>query len=191
MILNLAPTSLSRKLEIVEQRAARRVAAHHRLTCQRILEGARLRGLEGRADAGRDIGAAEILELGRLEARLHALVEQRADDHPGKDHADGQAILRRARIEVVGEVDAAGARHVLDHDRRLARDVLGNMPRQRPRVDVVAAAGIAADDHGDGLLGVEVVGNRRAGEHAAEADEGRQHSARHRSWSQSIFSGPL
>jgi hypothetical protein len=53
---------------------------------------------------------------------------------------------------------AARARHVGHHHGGIAGDVFGHVPRQEPRVDVVAAAGRRADDHRDLLALVELRG---------------------------------
>ena len=75
-------------------------------------------------------------------------------------------------LDVLRGLGAAGARHVLDHDGRLAGDVAAEMARHRARVDVVAAARSAADDHLDGLAGVVVGGGKRgAGQRSAGRDQ--------------------
>ena len=62
------------------------------------------------------------------------------------------------REHVVGGRDPR--RHVLHDDRGIARDVLAEMPRGHPRLQVVAAADAGADDEGDLLAGVEILGRR-------------------------------
>ena len=59
------------------------------------------------------------------------------------------AVLRRDVVEVRDRGVAAGARHVGDDHARIAGDVLAHVAGEQPRVDVVAAAGRGADDHGD------------------------------------------
>ena len=51
---------------------------------------------------------------------------------------------------------AAGARHVLHHDGRLARNVLAQILGEGAGIGVVAAARRGADQHADGLALVEV-----------------------------------
>ena len=73
---------------------------------------------------------------------------------PGMMPAIDGAVLRRDGGDVLRGLGAARARHVLDHDVRLAGNVAAEMARHRARVDVVAAAGRRADDQVDGLAGV-------------------------------------
>src|SRR5262249_12900033 len=54
------------------------------------------------------------------------------------------------------EPQAAGALHVLHHDRRVARDVLAQVPSDGPRIEVVAAADAVADVEVEGTAFVEV-----------------------------------
>ena len=72
---------------------------------------------------------------------------------------------------------AAGARHVLDHDARLAGDVPRQMPRECARIDVVAAAGIAADDEFDGFAGEEILRGGGGG-HECREDGGERDPTR-------------
>jgi hypothetical protein len=55
---------------------------------------------------------------------------------------------------VTGRAQAAGARHVLNHDPRLAGDVLAEVIRDHARVEIEAAAGRIAGDqrHGPALV---------------------------------------
>ena len=98
--------------------------------------------------AGRDLvgDAAEPRELGAVE--LRALREQGRDSHLAAEGADGGAVLRRRRIDVLRRPLAAGARQVLHDDVRMAGDVIGNMPRQQTAVDVVAATGLVSRSPG-------------------------------------------
>ena len=70
------------------------------------------------------------------------------------------AVGGRDRIHLVASPRAAGARHVLHHDHRVAGNVPIHMPRNGARIDVEAAAGCIADYKIDGLAGVEVGGAR-------------------------------
>ena len=47
---------------------------------------------------------------------------------------------------IIRRLEAAGARHVLRDDRRIARNVLAHMLREHASVEIVAAAGREADD---------------------------------------------
>ena len=47
--------------------------------------------------------------------------------------AEGGAVLRRDRIDVLRGAQAAGAGHVLRHDRGAARDVLADVARETSR----------------------------------------------------------
>ena len=51
-----------------------------------------------------------------------------------------------------------------DDDLRAARDIFGHMGGERPRIEIVTAAGAGADQKGDGFAGVEsldALGERR------------------------------
>ena len=145
---------------VVAGRGADRARAHDGLPLQGVGERLDAGAFVRRADAGRAVGAGEKLEFGRIEQRLRALFEQWRDDHPGKHRPDRRAVLGRHRIDVRCGAAAAGAGLVLDHDRRLARNEAGQMPRNGAGIDVVTAADVAADDQFDGLAGIEV-GRRR------------------------------
>src|SRR5262249_51698660 len=62
------------------------------------------------------------------------------------EQAERGAILRRGAIKVVGRSQAAGAHHVLNRDRRVARNEPADMARDEPRRKVVAAARSVADN---------------------------------------------
>ena len=81
---------------------------------------------------------------------------------------------------MIGGDEAAGARHVLRHDRRLAGEVPADVPADRAAPQVVAAARPETDDHLHGLAGERV--RLSAGGREAEADErGCQRDRRERS----------
>jgi hypothetical protein len=87
-------------------------------------------------------------------------------------------------VPSLGALQAAGARHIVDDDRRLAGNVLAHVLSQKTAVDVVAAAGAVADDHGDRLAFVEIF--HRIG--ARLAREGsRDQQCRHRPPHQHFF----
>jgi len=56
---------------------------------------------------------------------------------------------------MIGGDDASRPRHVFDDDRGIARNMLGEMPADQPRILVVAAAGGKPDDDPHGLAAVE------------------------------------
>jgi hypothetical protein len=85
-------------------------------------------------------------------------VEQRVENGAVLQRSDDGAVPRRDVEEVRGGGVAARARHVGHHHGGIAGDVFGHVPRQEPRVDVVAAAGRRADDHRDLLALVELRG---------------------------------
>jgi hypothetical protein len=68
-----------------------------------------------------------------------------------------RAVLRRDAGHIIGGGEAARARHVHDHEARIAGDVLAEMPRQHPRIGIVVVAGAAEGDDGDLLAGVEMI----------------------------------
>src|SRR5262249_3710318 len=99
-------------------------------------------------------GAAEIFEV--LVTRAQALVAERlAERIPGAIE-NGKPVGRGALVDVIGGVPTAGARHVLDHDRGLPRDVLAQICGEGARERVNRAASVDPDDHGEPLAGVEV-----------------------------------
>ncbi len=81
------------------------------------------------------------------------------------------AVARRDLRHVVGGGDAAAARHVDDHELRIARNVLAHEAGEQPRILVVVAAGRGADDHADLLALVEI--GHRLGERPALDMTGR------------------
>src|SRR5439155_9903514 len=66
------------------------------------------------------------------------------------------AVLGRHGLHIGGELVAAGARHVLRHDYRVAGDVAAEFAREQPRISVVAAARRAADVEVDLPAAVEL-----------------------------------
>ena len=118
-----------------------------------VLAGA---GVPG--DAGRDLvgDAAEPGELGAVELGAGRRQQRRRRDGAA-ERADGGAVLRRHRIDELRGAQAAGAGHVLRHDIGVSGDVLAEMARQQPAVEIVAAADAVADDQIDGLALVEIL----------------------------------
>ena len=104
-------------------------------------------------------------EIGELDLELLG-IGQRVGDHAGIEGGDDGAVLVGRAIEVAHGREAAGARHVLHDDVRLAGDVVADVAAERAGVEVVAAARREADDNRDRLAGVEGVvlrGGRSAG----------------------------
>ena len=60
--------------------------------------------------------------------------------------------------EILRGIDAAGSRHVLDHEGGIAREVLAHVPCQQASIGIITAARRVADNHGDLLALVEIVG---------------------------------
>src|SRR5215208_161812 len=136
-------------------------AADDRLLFLRVLEGLDLGILEGRADAHPAIGGADIDHLGRIELQVGLLVQQRPDDGARHQRPDGISVLGRGGADVDSGARAAGAGHVLDEDIGIAGNVPVHVAGDGARIDVVATAGIAADDELDSLAGIIVCRLRR------------------------------
>ncbi len=84
----------------------------------------------------------------------------RADANSGMSRAKAPivalAVIRRDGVEVVGRAQAARSRHVLHHDRRMARNIAADVPRNQSGAEIVAAAGPVADDQVDGPVALEI-----------------------------------
>jgi hypothetical protein len=91
-----------------------------------------------------------------VELRALAAAEQWLYHHARRETGNGGAVLGGDIVEIVDRLEAAGSRHVLRNEPWIARDVAAHMARERPRIDVIAAAGAEADHHLDGLAGVEI-----------------------------------
>ncbi len=65
------------------------------------------------------------------------------------------AVLRGCRINVVGRAHAAGSRHVLHDDVRVARDMIAHVAREQAGIEIIAAAGAETDHDVDRLALVE------------------------------------
>ena len=109
------------------------------------------RVVPGDADAGVVGDAAEPGELGAVERRACVASSGATADGCARRCRRRCRPWRRPRRCRLAARDAAGARHVLRHDGRLARNVLAEMARQQPPIEVVAAADAVADDERDGL----------------------------------------
>ena len=121
----------------------------------RILDALGLGRVPGDAHARAGIGCAEVDELGRIVFRL-PVTEQRVHDRAGIDRADHGAVLRRDIGDEGRGLGAAGARQFLAMIVRFARNEAVDIAHDGAGIDVVAAAGIAADHIVDGLAGVIV-----------------------------------
>src|SRR6185369_5484820 len=72
-------------------------------------------------------------------------------------------VLRRNSVEMVGRCKATGARHVLRHDRGIARDMASEVATHGTRIGVIAGADRGADDKPQLLALVEVADRVGAG----------------------------
>ena len=121
-----------------------------------ILPGLHAGALVHHRHAGVGVGAADPVELHRVELRVRVIAQQWLERNAALRRADMQAVLVRDIGDVVGHHQAAAARHVAHDHLRIAGDVLADMTRNQPRIDVVAAAGGEADIERDGLVLVEL-----------------------------------
>ena len=103
-----------------------------------------------------------------------------------RDDAELGAIRRRAIIDVVRQYQAAGARHVLRDELRMAGNVLAHVAGKQPAHDVETAARTIADVESNDLAAIKLrnriwVGLRRqrGGEHEHEADQDFPHVRLH------------
>src|SRR5215203_4038102 len=65
------------------------------------------------------------------------------------------AVLRPGTVDVIAGDHAAGARHVLDDDRWIARNVPAQMLGNRAAIEVIAAAGTCTHQNRNGSALVE------------------------------------
>src|SRR5262245_23767970 len=115
---------------------------------------------------------ADVLELAGLE--LDALLSQSlAQQQAADEAAHGEPVGLGHPVQVIGEDQAAGARHVLDHDGGVAGNVTAHVAGERPGVGVEAAPGREADEDAHRLAPVEpLVAHALA---AREADRDGEH----------------
>src|SRR5205823_6575820 len=107
-----------------------------------------------RADRVLGCGRPDVFELPRVE--LDALLaEDLTEEQPADEVAEGEAVGLGDLVEIVGGDQASRAGHVLDDDRRVARNVPRQMPGDRARVGVEASSRREAHDDADGLALVE------------------------------------
>ena len=157
---NLAACHVIEHCRKVARRGAWMTGADDQLACQQILERFQRRVGASNADIMIDGRRSEMHEFRRVVPEPLRIAEQRV-----KQRIEHGAVLQRANHRAVPRRDieqmrgrrvAAGARHVRYHHRGIAGDMLGHMPRQEPRVNIVAAAGGRADEHCDLLTLVKL-----------------------------------
>src|SRR5262249_50840032 len=133
-----------------------RGAADGDLLGEQVLELLDARGgVPRHAHAHLVVGAADPGELGAVELGA-LLAEDRIEPGAAADGGDHAAVLWGDAEHPVGEPQAAGAFHVLRHDRRIAGDVLGEVARDDAGVEVIATADAVADVEIERLALVEV-----------------------------------
>ena len=122
--------------------------------CQEIGVALHRRRVPDIGDLDFAIGAAEPVELGRVEAHARRL-EQRRGRHSIDGCADDGAVARLGIVERARHREACGARLVLDDDGRIARDIFADSARHDARADVVTGARRRTDDEADLLALIE------------------------------------
>src|SRR6266508_390623 len=170
----------------VARRGAGLTGADDQLLGEQVLERFHRRVGAGDTDVMIDRGGAEMDEFGRVVSQPPGVAEQRVEQRVENDgvlqRADHRAVLGCDIIDMRGGGVAGGARHVAHHHGGIAGDMLGQMPGDEPRIDVVAAAGGGADDHVDlpafEELRGRVLGRRRCDRSHGERN-GQQQAAPH------------
>ncbi|MPZ78273.1 MAG: hypothetical protein GEU77_17320 [Deltaproteobacteria bacterium] len=84
-----------------------------------------------------------------------------------KQRHDSESPLSIHVIDEVSGDHRTGARHILDDDVRLARNVLRQVFSEQPRIQIVDVPGFGAGDDGNGFAGI--VGRLRDGRRAPSA----------------------
>ncbi len=162
--------------------------AQHDLLLHGLLDGADAGGVPDQNHLVLRAGRAQPVELGGVEAHA-ASVQHLMQRHGVVDAGDGQAVLGRDVVHVVGGQHVAAARHVLHDQGRVAGDVAPHVARDHPRGEVVDPAHPGAGDDGDGLALVELGRRFRRGRpHDPDRPAG-QAPARHREVKASSASG--
>ena len=136
-------------------------AADQQLVLEQVFGALHRHAGQGGANRMRHFRTAEPVEFDRIELDVRHL-GQRDMRHVAVDHADHGAVLRRDVVEVIGGDDAAGARHVLVHEGRIAGQQLGHLRRDQPREHVVVGGRRRRDDHPDLLAAEELLGRLAA-----------------------------
>ena len=119
-------------------------------------------GLGGRRQAADPVEFRGV-EIDALDA--HGLVGGQAILHEG-DHA---AVFRRHIRQIIGHEQPRGADHVLRHGLWLAGNVLADMARHKPHLQIIFAAGAHAHHDDEIAPAVEVLDVISPGR------QGRQH----------------
>ena len=100
-------------------------------------------------------GAAYPAEIRCLELSSRK-PEQRVERYAATKRSEYAAVSRRGFGQPICQAQAAGPFHVLWDDGRVARNVLCDMPRQYPGVQIVAAPDAVSDVELDVLALIEV-----------------------------------
>ena len=102
------------------------------------------------------VEVADPAQLGRIVVGA-GQAEQRRLDHAALHRGDGQAVARRDLGDVAGRAQAAGARHVLHDEGRIAGNEAAEVAGEQPREGVEAAGRPGRDHDPDGLAAEEVL----------------------------------
>src|SRR5262249_16620582 len=147
-------------------------ACDHDLVLDRVINGFELRAAPGDAETDLLGHRADRDEVAHAIGSL-ALADQGLDDRTRRRYADHRAVLGGDRVHIVDHADAAGARHQLRYDRRIARQILGEIARDDAGADVDAGAGGAGNEDLDLLAAVELAlrGRRRRCERKASGQK--------------------
>src|SRR5262249_50770911 len=97
--------------------------------------------------------AAEPCEFGGIERSTD---KQRRDRHAAREGADDGAVFRGGIVEIENGALTACPFAVLRNDTGLPRNVLAQMPREQPALEIVAAAGGEADDEGHVAAAIKI-----------------------------------
>ena len=135
--------------------------AHDQRHGEQVLRLLLRRGFPNHQNADFRVETPEPTELERIVGNGLASAQNLERD-VALHRPDGEAILRGDVVERVGRRETAGCPHVFDDDIRLTRDKAAQMPRYRPRIGVIAAAGIGAHQQRDALPAIEI-GDRIGG----------------------------
>ena len=152
------------------------------------LEILRLHQVGRHVDAGRrvlaDIGDQRAFDAGKQDeigkVGANRRIVGQLGHHIEGEEADGQAVGRGVAELVAAEQPRAAA-DILDHDGRMARNVVGQMLRDDAALDVGRAAGRIVDDHRD-RLALVVLGLRACRNERGKRDQRCQHCSCHE-WS--------
>src|SRR4029453_9626800 len=74
-----------------------------------------------------------------------------------RERADDGAVFGSDGINIIRRLEASRAGHVLRHDGGTARNILAEMPRQKPPIGIVAAAHAVADEERNGFALVKIL----------------------------------